>query len=114
MPPIWPKSCKLAMAEPSALSQEPEDHPVLHRERTLAIVFGASEWPSYPDFHAAPSFRRSADEVADYLRSPKGLNLSPRNVKVLVDSSDDAPEILRQMRGFIRRRRDDLDPMFAV
>jgi hypothetical protein len=52
-------------------------HPVLERERTLAIVIGASEWPSYPDFHAVTSCRRSAYDLVDYLRSRNGLNLPP-------------------------------------
>jgi PAN domain len=83
-------------------------HPILQRDQTLAIVLGASEWPSYPDFHAAPSFRRSANDIVDYLRSQNGLNIPSRNVKVLIDSFDDAPELLRQMHDFIRRRSGDL------
>jgi hypothetical protein len=98
------------MANDSSTSNDTEPcHPVLRRDQTLAIVFGASEWPFYPDFHAAPSFRRSATEIADYFRDRHGLNLPRRNVKVLIDSFDDAPEILREMRGFIRERRDDLN-----
>jgi hypothetical protein len=84
------------------------DRPVLRRESTLAIVLGASEWPAFPEFHAAPAFRHSAYRIADYLRDREGLNLSPRNVKVLFDSFDDGPEILRQMWDFIRDRRRDL------
>lgn len=84
------------------------DRPVLRRESTLAVVLGASEWPAYPEFHAAPAFRHSAYQIADYLRDHEGLNLSPRNVKVLFDSFDDGPEILRQMWDFIRDRRRDL------
>ena len=42
------------------------------------------------------------------LRDREGLNLSPRNVKVLIDSFDDGPEILRQMWEFIRDRRAGL------
>jgi tetratricopeptide (TPR) repeat protein len=83
------------------------DHPTLQRERALAIVFGASEWPDHPEFHAAPSFRRSASEFIDYLRGQNGLNLSRRNVKVLFDSFDDAPDIVRQMYSFIRDRRKE-------
>src|SRR5690349_10430022 len=97
----------------TANGEEERDHPVLQRERTLAIVLGASEWPFYPDFHAAPSFRRSALEIAEYLRGRNGLNLSPRNMKVLIDSFDDAPEILRQLRDFIRHRREDLKKLGA-
>ena len=94
-----------AKAPPPATGQPDPEHPVLHREQTLAIVFGASEWPFYPDFQDAPSFRHSAHEMADYLRSPAGLNLPARNVKVLVDAFDPAPEILEQMWDFIRTHR---------
>jgi hypothetical protein len=74
----------------------------------LAIVFGASEWPYYPDFVPAPSFRQSAARIADYLRSRDGLNLSRRNVKVLIDSFDDNTDILRQMHEFLRQRCEEL------
>ena len=83
-------------------------HPILQREQTLAIVLAASEWPTYPGFHASPSFRHSAVAIVNYLRSSEGLNLSPRNMKVLIDSFDDLPEVLRQMRTFISDRRLDL------
>jgi TPR repeat protein len=89
------------------------DHPVLQRERTLAIVLAASDWPFYPAFHAAKSFQRSAHAIVDYLRVREGLNLPPRNVKVLVNSFDDGPEILRQMWEFIRSRRADLTRLGA-
>lgn len=98
-------SQKLDDAEPS--------HPILRPERTLAIVLGASEWPFYPEFHGAPSFRRSAHDVADYMRDRDGLNLPPRNVKVLIDAFDDGPEILRQMWEFVRGRRVDLNKLGA-
>ena len=78
------------------VSHSPEAGPdpcALQSERMLAIVLGASEWPFYADFPAAPSFRRSAYEIADYLIDRNALGLSPRNVKVLFDSFDDAPEI---------------------
>jgi hypothetical protein len=97
------------MANESSTSDDAErDHPALRRQQTLAIVLGASEWPFYPDFHAAPSFRRSAHDIADYLRARNGLNLPPRNVRVMVDSFDDAPEILLQLHSFLRERRTDL------
>lgn len=84
------------------------DHPFLQPERTLAIVFGASEWPDYPDFIAAPSFGRSAREVADYLCDAKGLDLPRRNVQVLIDTFESASELVEQMHGFIQRRRAEL------
>ncbi len=83
------------------------DHPVLKPERTLALVLGASEWPEYPEFHAAPSFRRSAFDIVDYLLGSNGLKLTRRNVKVFFDAFEDAPEILRQIRSFIRERRKE-------
>jgi hypothetical protein len=90
-------------------STEPEsnesDPPLIQRERILALVLGASEWPDYPEFHAAPSFHRSALDIANYLLGNDGLNLLRRNVKVLFDSFEDAPEIVRQIRGFLRERR---------
>ena len=97
------------MASDSSVFDDPAaDHLVLQREQTLAIVLGASEWPFYADFHDAPSFRHSAHDMADYLRAHDGLNLPARNVKVLVNSFDPAPEILEQMWEFIRTRRADL------
>jgi hypothetical protein len=94
---------------------EPEgseaNHPVLRRESTLALVLGASEWPDYPEFHASSSFRRSALELMDYLLGRHGLNLSRRNVKIFFDTFEDVPEILRQIRNFIRERRKELDAL---
>jgi hypothetical protein len=84
------------------------DHPPLRRETTVAVVLGASEWPFYPDFDAAPSCRRSAHAIADYLRAKNGLNLPSRNVKVLVDPFELAPDIIRDLRSFIRERRKSL------
>jgi hypothetical protein len=77
----------------------------LQRERTLAVVLGVSEWPSYPEFTSATSFRRSAQEVADYLCSPEGPNIPKANIRVQIDAFEDAPEILRGVRRFIRDRR---------
>jgi hypothetical protein len=93
------------MAENSTPDGAAQYHPIIRREQTLAIILGASEWPYYPQFEDAPNFRRSAHDIADYLRSPLGLKLPLRNVKELIDSTDDAPTILRQMRNFIRERK---------
>jgi hypothetical protein len=84
------------------------EHPFLQPDRMLAIVFGASEWPDYPDFIAAPSFSRSARDIADYLCDRNGLNLPRRNVQVLVDTFESASEIVEQMHAFIQRRRAEL------
>jgi hypothetical protein len=89
----------------------PEDnliHPVVQRESMLAVVLAASEWPSYPDFDASPSFRRSADDIVNYLRRQDGLNLPKQNTKVLIDTDDFAQEVLNHIRSFIRARRNDL------
>jgi hypothetical protein len=92
----------------TALDDAELGSPVLQRERTLAVVLGVSEWPFYPEFHSTTSFWRSARDIADYLKAPSGLNLLPRNIKVLINSFDDGPEILRQIRTFIRDRQADL------
>jgi hypothetical protein len=83
------------------------EHPFIRREKTLAVVLGASEWPEYPEFDAKTSFRLSANDIVEYIRGPSGLNLPRRNVKVLFDSFDDAPDILRQIRQFIGERRQE-------
>jgi hypothetical protein len=46
----------------TALDDAEPENPVLQRERMLAVVLGASEWPFYPEFPGAPSFRRSAHD----------------------------------------------------
>lgn len=95
------------VSDDSASDGDESDHPIIQRERMLAVVLGASEWPDYSEFHSAPSFRRSALEFADYLRDRDGLKLLQRNVKVFFDSFDDAPDIVRQMHSFIRDRRKE-------
>jgi uncharacterized caspase-like protein len=75
---------------------------------TLAIVLGASKWPFYPQSSPAPSFRDSARDMAAYLGSTRGLGLPPENLLVSIDSPDEPSAILRQMRGFIRNRREEL------
>jgi hypothetical protein len=80
----------------------------LRRERTLAVVLGVSDWPRYPEFTSAASFRRSALDIADYLSSPEGPNLPKANIRVQIDVFEDAPEILRGLRRFIRDRREYL------
>lgn len=81
----------------------------LRREQTLAVVLGVSEWPHCPDFNPAASFRHSAHGIADYLCiSPDGPNLPKANTQVLIDAFEDAPEILRRVRHFIRGRREEL------
>ncbi len=114
MPPISRGSySRIMVSDSNTFGDADPDRPVLRRETTLAIVLGASEWPFYPEFHSGPSFRQSATKFADYLRDRAGLNLSPRNVKVLIDSFDDAPEMLRQMWEFVRGRRADLVKLSA-
>lgn len=96
------------MNESSAALTDSEPSPVLQGETTLAIVLGASEWPSCPDFEDLPSCRRSAEAVAEYLQAKDGLSLPPCNVQILIDLPELAPAVLKEMRIFVRGRRNEL------
>ena len=84
------------------------DDGTLHRERTLAVVLAASEWPAYPEFSPAASFRRSAQDIADYICSSSGMGLPSANVRVQIDAFEGAAEIMHGVRRFIRQRREHL------
>jgi Caspase domain len=71
---------------------------------TLAIILGASEWPHAPGLSAPTSFKNSAAEMGQYLRSPEGLYLRSDNVLDLFDSSDPAPKLLSTIVAFLREK----------
>jgi tetratricopeptide (TPR) repeat protein len=88
---------------------EGSDNPVFQRERALALVFGASAWPDYPEFHPAPSFLRSAEGIIQYLHAADGLNLPRRNIALFFDDPDASPTLIRHMRDFLRKRREETE-----
>lgn len=85
------------------LSQKP------HRERTLAVIFGASEFPHCGDlFKKSVSFKNSAEDFKNYLLSKDNLNLPEENVKYLFDSTASSTDIIEEIFNFIRNRAVDI------
>lgn len=73
-------------------------------ETTLAIIFGASEWPNHPEFRASPSFKNSAEDIREYLLSDDGFGLSATNLCDLFDVNKPSYKILREMHDFLADR----------
>ena len=75
----------------------PRDRPT--RGRTIAIIFGASEYPCFPALEHSAAFSVSATAFAAYLRSSLGLR--DEDILPLFDDPRQPGEQVRAMRDFI-------------
>lgn len=69
--------------------------------RTLAVVAGASAWPSIPAFTPARAFANTATAVNKYLTASSGIGLPTDNVLDLFDEPEVAKQYAR-MEAFLR------------
>jgi hypothetical protein len=78
---------------------------ILDPSSTIAVIFGASEW-EHAGLPVAPSFRRSAARLMQYLLAPepRGHGLDPDLALNLFDDPSPPSDILHRMREEIRRR----------
>jgi hypothetical protein len=72
--------------------------------RSLAIILGASDWPSYSSFETAPAFENSANFFRDYLLGESGLGLPQGDLLWLFDDEGQPGEIIKKMGDFLRAR----------
>ena len=82
--------------------------PLTEKSRTLAVLIGASTFPSAPNLAEGRSFYLSAADVKDYLCDELGLGLPRRNVLSLFDDSRSPTDQLLDMAGFLQRRTREL------
>ena len=75
---------------------------------TLAIILGASEWPSSPDLAASEAFARSARGVRDYLLDENGFGLPEANLLNLFDKDSAPSRIDEEISTFLETRDNDL------
>ena len=76
----------------------------LQGAHTLAIILGASAWPSYPPLQASTAFRQSADAFRVYLQDPAMCAVPATNVLWLFDTQDTPASLDAQMRAFLDAR----------
>ena len=72
--------------------------------KAIAIIFGASSFPSYPTLDPSPAFRESAENFEKYLTSYHGLRIPPDNVKWVFDTDLHAWTLLSEMRKFVKEK----------
>jgi Ni,Fe-hydrogenase maturation factor len=72
--------------------------------KTIAIIFGASAFPSYPALEPSPAFKESAENFEKYLTSYHGLRVPPDNVKWLFDKDLQPGQLLSEMRKFVNEK----------
>ena len=105
------------MAETGPIPGPPGTRRLLDPQSTAAVVFGAHDWTS-AGLGRAPSFRRSAKGIVDYLCGNSGLGLSSEFVLDLFDDPASAGEQLGRIRdtldGLLRERRDEGRPVADV
>jgi 5'-deoxynucleotidase YfbR-like HD superfamily hydrolase len=75
---------------------------------TLALILGASHFPSKDTLTPHSSFANSAKKFQHYLGSATGLNLPDANIRSFFDSSADSPSIHKEIRSFLNDRRKEL------
>jgi hypothetical protein len=75
--------------------------------KALAVVLGASEWPWYSAFEAAPAFKNSATAFRDYLLSEDGLALPPDNILWLFNDESQPAIIIDRIAHFLGTRADE-------
>jgi hypothetical protein len=67
-----------------------------------AIILGASIWPKATNLSAPASFAKSANDFAQYLCSPDGLNLRSENLLNLFDTDEPSSRVLQQIAAFLK------------
>jgi uncharacterized caspase-like protein len=77
----------------------------MNHSNTLAIILGASKWPTATSLSAPASFKNSAQDFKNYLLSPEGINLQAANLLDLFDEPDPAPMILERIVKFLKDQR---------
>jgi hypothetical protein len=82
--------------------------------KTIAIIFGASSFPSYPTLDASTAVKESADSFKDYLTSYHGLRLPSENVKWLFDHDLQPGQLVIEIRKFITERLGILNDVADV
>ena len=87
---------------------------LLASESTAAIILGADDWTE-AGLNTAPSFRRSAKGIAQYLVDRGGLGLDASLLIDLFNSREDAGSQLAEIRDtldrLLRERRDEGRPV---
>ena len=78
---------------------------LLDPERTLAIVFGASEWPFCKSLPPSSAFSSSARDIIKYLKSRDGLGLEKKNVLDLFDRDLSSDDIDSRISAFLVERQ---------
>jgi Caspase domain len=72
--------------------------------KTVAIILGASEFPSYDTLDPSPSFLKSAEDFRKYLCSYHGLRLPEENIAWLFNKRLQPGVIAAEVRRFIQER----------
>src|SRR4051812_40179825 len=93
-------------------------HPqLLDPTSTVAVVLGAHDWTA-AGLGRAPSFRRSASGIVDYLCGHSGLGLSFEFVLNLFDDPASANEQLARLKdtldALLKERRNEGRPVADV
>jgi hypothetical protein len=76
------------------------------KERSLAILLGASEFPRYAQW-SRNSFKRSAFAVEEYFRDPMGLDVKQEDLLNLFDDPGDPSQQLTKIEHFLSERNPD-------
>jgi len=71
-------------------------------QSTLAIIFGASEWPDAPDFTSSDAFKQAALGIREYLTLKFGI--PEENLLDLFDQGLSPYEIDREISQFLQNR----------
>lgn len=78
------------------------------KERSLAILFGASEFPRHVAW-SRTSFKHSAFAVEEYLLDSAGLNLQREDVLNLFDHAGEPSQQLSRIEAFLAEKNSDID-----
>ena len=81
------------------------DEQIPSPDTTLAILFGASEWPNSDGyFHGSKAFSNAMTSFKSYLRDSRYFGLPQQNILDLFDV-DDSPHIIdNKIRSFLKHR----------
>ena len=80
------------------------------RGNTIAVLLGASSYPSYPSLDSSPAFANSKSDFLKYLTSRTGLGLSSTQVLDLFDSDHQPGQIIEEIRQFLEAHISGLLP----